>query len=456
MANSKKPANKRDSILIQVQQVLAEVFAAQKLANPQLLVAFSGGLDSTVLLHILSKLRADLPIQLSAMHVHHGLSVNADGWAHFCEQTCANLNIPFQLKKIQIDKKSGLGIESTARNARYQALSEPQADFICLAQHQNDQAETLLLQLARGAGVKGLAGMSQMDLQRKLLRPLLNISRANLEAYAKQYRLQWVEDESNDDTQFDRNFMRHDVLPVLQKRYHAISQTLTRSAENLAEAGALLDELAKMDAGNADQPQKINLALFKYLSTARQANLMRWWLAQNQIGMPSAQQLQQILQQILHAKSDAVVKIKVAESQYLRRYQGSAYLVSACTKVLPINLLWQGEEAIVLPDQSSLIFTKKMGEGLALARDGLLQANTKLRIKNRDGGERFKPALGRPSRTLKYVLQSIEMPPWQREQLPLIFMDETLVYIPNLGAATDFQAAPNEMGCVITWAGSEP
>ena len=437
--------NHRDSFSSRIHQVLTDAFQAQHLVNPQLLVAFSGGLDSTVLLHILSKLRSEFPLKLSAMHVHHGLSTNADVWANFCEKTCSNLNIPFQLKKVLIDKGSGLGIEAAARNARYQALSAPQADFICLAQHQNDQAETLLLQLARGAGVKGLAGMAQVDLQRKLLRPLLNVSRAELEAYAKQHRLQWIEDESNDDTHFDRNYMRHDVLPALQKRYSAIAQTLSRSAENLADASALLDDLAQLDAGNFAQNQKINLNLFKNLSEARQANLMRWWLAQNQIGMPSAQQLQQLLWQLLHAKLDATVKIKVAESQYIQRYQGSAYLVNECVKSPSINLLWLGEEVINLPNETRLIFTKKMGEGLAL------QAGFKLRIKYREGGERFRPELGRPSRTLKYVLQASAMPPWQREQLPLIFMDETLVYIPNYGAAAELQAKPNETGCVITW-----
>jgi len=386
-----------------------------------------------------------LPFQLSAMHVHHGLSANADAWASFCEKTCGDLNVPFQLKKITIDKKSGLGLEATARNARYAALNQAQADFICLAQHQNDQAETLLLQLARGAGVKGLAGMAQVDVERKLLRPLLNFSRTELEAYAKQHRLKWIQDESNDDMQFDRNFMRLKVLPTLQKRYSAAVQTLSRSAENFAEASELLDDLAQMDVKNYAQNQKISLDAFKNLSEARQANLMRWWLAQNQIGMPSAQQLQQILQQVLHAKSDALVKIKVSASQYLRRFQGKAYLMSECVKSLPINLLWQGESEIVLPDSSRLIFSQKVGEGLALPH------GNKLRIKNREGGERFRPELGRPSRTLKYVLQASAMPPWRREQLPLIFMDETLAYIPNLGAAAELQAQPNEQGCVITW-----
>jgi tRNA(Ile)-lysidine synthase len=445
MANLKKPANKRDKISTYIQQFLADVLSESKLINPHLLVAYSGGLDSTVLLHSLSKFGSHYPFRLSAMHVHHGLSKNADDWANFCTKSCDDLSIPLTISKVDIDKRNGLGIESTARNARYSCLNEVQADYICLGHHQNDQAETLLLQLVRGAGVKGLAGMAQIDKRRKLLRPLLNFSRLELEEYAKQYCLRWIEDESNDDTQFDRNYMRHSILPALYDRYPAITQTLSRTAVNLAEANDLLDDLASIDAKNYCHFQKIILEAFKFLNKPRQANLMRWWLGQNHMMMPSAKQLEQILNQILYAKSDALVKIKIAENQYIRRFQGVAYLIQDRIKTMPINLLWQGEAELILSDNSKLVFNTKLGEGLVLPH------GVKLRIKNREGGERFKPVIGRPSRTLKVVLQSTAMPPWQRERLPLIYMDETLVYIPNVGAAAELQAKSNELGCVIHW-----
>ena len=438
----------RDSLLSHIHQVLAGTFLAQKLNHPHLLIAFSGGLDSTVLLYALAKLQAELPFTLSAMHVHHGLSCNADAWADFCTKTCDALNIPLQIQIVKIDRNSGLGIEAAARNARYAALNQADADFICLAHHQNDQAETLLLQLARGAGAKGLAGMAQLDAERKLLRPLLDCSRKQLEAYAKQHHLQWIEDESNGDTQFNRNFIRHEVLPALQKRYPAIAQTLSRSAENLAEASDLLDDLAQIDTNHCVENQSINLTILRDLSQARQANVMRWWLAQNNVNMPSTQQMQQMLQQLLQAKLDAAVKLKVSETQYIRRYQSNAYLVGECTELPPINLLWQGEEIVNLPNHSRLIFTKKMGEGLAFQRGG---SDIKLRIKNRQGGERFKPDLARPSRTLKVVLQASDMPPWQRAQLPLIFMDETLAMIPNVGVDAHLKAATHELGLQVTW-----
>ncbi|MGQ0443289.1 MAG: tRNA lysidine(34) synthetase TilS [Methylophilaceae bacterium] len=453
MANSKKLLrSKQNAFSHDTSLFLTKVFLSQQLVNPHLLLAFSGGLDSAMLLHLLAHLQTELDFKLSVMHVHHGLSTNADAWAAFCQKTCADLKVPFKLHKVQIDYNSGLGIEATARQARYQALMSAESDFVCLAHHQNDQAETLLLQLARGAGVKGLAGMAPVDIERKLLRPLLHFSRIEIASYAKHHHLHWIEDESNNNTRHDRNFMRHAVLPTIDERYPAITQTLGRSAMHLADASQLLDELAAIDALKAlddtESQQRLNLTILKNLSATRQANLIRWWLAQYQINMPSTLLLQQILQQMLHAKSDAAVKIKLSEARYLMRYQSWAYLVSEPVMSVPINLLWQGEEVIILPNLSRLLFSQKIGEGLALERGGSL---IKLRIKSREGGERFKPVLGRPSRTLKYVLQASEMPPWLREQLPLVFVDETLAVIPNIGVDAHLKAASHEMGLSVSW-----
>ena len=238
MASSKKlPANK--TLQYQLKTFLADIFLSQSLVNPKLVVGFSGGLDSCVLLHLLAECRQTLSFQLQAYHVHHGLSPNADAWADFCQDVCSKLNIPFTLSKVEINRNSGTGLEAAAREARYRALQSSGADFICLAHHQDDQAETLLLQLARGAGVKGLAGMA--GLNKKLLRPLLDVSRVDLERYAKQHQLAWIEDESNIDTKFDRNFMRHEVLPKLEKKYPAIRQTISRAAQHMAVSYTHLD-----------------------------------------------------------------------------------------------------------------------------------------------------------------------------------------------------------------------
>ena len=451
--------HKKSSLEHQLNTFLVNVFLSQKLINPNLAVALSGGLDSCVLLHLLANLRKTLPFQLQAHHINHGLSPNAASWASFCAEFCAKLNIPLTITKVTVEQNSGLGLEAAARAARYAALASTDADFICpdficpdficLAHHQDDQAETFLLQLARGAGVKGLAGMAAIDLNRKLLRPLLNAPRASLEAYASANKLTWINDESNADTKFDRNYMRHEVLPRLEKQYPAIKQTISRSAAHLADCSALLDDLAKLDATDAlkQNMQQLSLQILVSLNPARASNLVRWWLAQNKLTMPSQLQLLQIVQQLLGAKADATIQIKVSDSLTVRRYQGYAFLVPDIAVSEPINLLWQGEECMILPDNSRLVFTQKMGEGFALNR----VKNIKLRIKNREGGERFKPELGRPYRSLKQVLQTHAMPPWQREKLPLIFMDETLVIIPNVGVDANLQANKDEMGLVVNW-----
>lgn len=459
MVNSKKPlANNVEhhapcTVLSHVNLFLISFFKQYQLVHPTLSVAYSGGLDSTVLLHAMHQLQSALDFQLTAMHVHHGLSANADDWARACEKNCASLSIPLIQLQVNVEKDSGLGIEAAARNARYQAMQTTTADFIVLAHHQDDQAETMLLQLARGAGVKGLAGMAEIDVKRRLLRPLLNIARADLVSYAKQHQLQWIDDESNDDVHFDRNFIRHTLMPTFAERYQQITKTLARSAMHMADASAMLEELAELDAttmiDDEQQPYgALKLAVFSQLSLARQKNLLRWWFANNQMSMPSAALLQQIIEQLHAERSDAAIKIKVAESLHLMRYQQFAYLVRAYESLPTMNILWQGEEEVVLPNHSRLFFNKRMGEGFAYQRGG---SDIRLRIKNREGGEYFKPDLTRPRRTLKHLMQTSQIPPWQREQLPLIFMDETLVIIPNVGVDAHLKAASHEMGLTVHW-----
>lgn len=458
MASSKKlpksspVAKKNADLLNHLKLFLKAFFRHHHLAQPTLLIAYSGGLDSTVLLHTFQQLQHQIPFRLKAMHVHHGLSEHADDWADFCDKTCANFGVSIDVLKVHIDPRSGLGVEATARQARYEALFSAPVDFVCLGHHQDDQAETLLLQLARGAGVKGLAGMAQVDMERRLLRPLLDISRADLISYARQHELQWIDDESNQDVQLDRNFIRHVVIPTFQTRYKSVTKTLARSAMHMADASAMLDELAELDAVlaiNAEQPYgRLNLTALNSLSLVRQANLVRWWLASNQIHMPSAALCQQILQQLHCERSDAAVKVKVDNKLYMMRYKKSAYLVPEYEKLPVMNLLWQGEECIILPNSSRLLFTKSIGKGFAYQRGG---CDIKLRIKNREGGEYFKPELTRPRRSLKHLMQTSDIPPWQREQLPLIFMDEVLVIIPNIGVDAHLKAASHEMGLDVHW-----
>ena len=436
-------------IQTQVSQFLSQAISSN--TSPTLLLALSGGLDSCVLLHALAQAKKTLNFNLQAMHVHHGLSPNADSWADFCAKTCATYQVPFELVKVKVEKTAGLGIEAAAREARYQALFAANADLIALAHHQDDQAETLLLQLLRGAGLKGLSAMAAQDENRRLLRPLLDIPRAEIEAYAKAAKLTWIEDESNLDTHYDRNYCRHQLMPVLKARFPAASATLARSAAHIAEAADLLDEFAKIDAQACVLEGRMNIELLAALNLPRAKNLFRWWLASMDFTAPSKDRLDDMLTQLINAGADASLKILLDKTSdtYLRRYQGFAYIESNHPEhASEITMIWQGEDTLTMPDGTQLVFERKQGEGLAIDRLG----GHKLRIASRHGGERFKPDLARPTRTLKHLLQEANMPPWLRERLPLVYLDDTLAVVPSIGVDCMMQATERDMGLVITWA----
>lgn len=419
-----------------------------KALKPILLLALSGGLDSSVLLHLLATLKPFIGFELHALHVHHGLSPNADAWAASCVEQCRLLDVPIQVNRVNVDTASKLGIEAAARQLRYQALFDAkhtaQADFVVTAHHQDDQAETLLLQLLRGAGVKGLSSMAVLDQSRGLMRPLLGISRQSLYDYAILHELAWSDDESNDNTQYERNFIRRDVMPILQVRYPSAQPVIARVASHLAEANSLLEDLAVIDADVLIVNNSVCLQGLAQLSIARAKNLLRWWLAQHQLAMPASEHLAEMLQQLLNAKPDAGLRINI-QHYTLRRYQQRAYL-SVAQVSEPFDLVWNGEDHLMVPNGGLLTFKQVRGAGLAL-KLGM----TRLRISNRGGGERFKPDVTRPTRTLKYLLQAANIPPWQREHLPLIYWQDSLAYVPGIGIAHELKATEQELGLEISW-----
>ncbi len=255
----------------------------------RLIVGFSGGLDSTVLLHNLAQQPA-LHGRLLAMHINHGISVNAENWQYQCQHFCEELSIPFLVKKVEFGRQANL--EEEARKARYQAFSAELApgDGLILAHHLDDQAETLLLQLFRGAGVDGLAAMvaSKGFAKGKLLRPLLNYSRQNLEDYAKFHHLKWLDDESNQNTDFSRNFLRQQIFPLLRTRWPKIANNLTRTTQHCQQAQANLEDLAKMDCPVLNKPTStLALNSLSHLSDARMVNVLRFWFKSNNIKSPS-------------------------------------------------------------------------------------------------------------------------------------------------------------------------
>ena len=280
-------------------------FLAARLAPAECLsVGLSGGCDSVVLLHLLSRL--GFAGRLSAIHVHHGLSANADAWAQFCAHYCASLGVALNTCIVTVDRNNGLGLEAAARQARYRAFAESEAECLLLAQHRGDQAETVLLNLLRGAGVLGAAAMplERSHGAQRLLRPLLGTSRHEIETYARANGLLWVEDESNGDTALTRNFLRHQVLTAVVQRFPAAETALAQAAANFGEAAGLLDELAELDWRLASDGEAARLTVMRTFSLPRLKNLLRYRLRQLGWQVPVASRLDEFARQLQVAAPD--------------------------------------------------------------------------------------------------------------------------------------------------------
>jgi tRNA(Ile)-lysidine synthase len=413
-------------------------------------VALSGGVDSVVLLHLLHQLQKRQNLTLKASHVHHGLSKNADKWVKFCEKLCTKLSVPLDVHRIKLPQKKSLGIEGEARQLRYEKLLKSQTDLVVLAHHEDDQAETFLLQLIRGAGVKGLSSMAHFDDTRRLWRPLLNASRIDIESYAKKHKLKWIKDESNQNIDFDRNFIRSKVLPILKNRFNHIIKVISRSSSHLAEAQHLLNDLAKIDLKSYlksnNYKNKLNVKALDKLSLSRAKNVLRFWLEINGQMMPSKDLLDELLRQALTAKKDATIKIQLSKDFEIRRYQDEIYIVPKNKNIQQkYEMIWAGESEIILPNGQKLTFKKVKGRGVNLK----FLRDQKLKIRNRQGGESFKPDSKRPTKKIKQLLQESDLPPWERENLPLIFVGDELAALPNFGVDIKFQTKAKELGLEV-------
>ena len=444
MASSRK--SKSDDLLTRAAGALVPSVPA----GSSILLGLSGGVDSVVLLHLLVQLAPRHSWQLSAMHVHHGISRKADDWATFCRELCAGYKIPLQVEHVNIAPLREKGVEAAARELRHAALTRQPADFIALAHHRDDQAETMLLQLLRGAGVRGVSAMAPVQLRSgkpALLRPLLDVTRAELLEYANRQGLQWVDDESNADDRYPRNYLRHRVLPVLEKRFPAYRETLARGARHFAEAGELLDQLALQDMRDAVRDGGLEVARLKELDTVRAKNLLRFFIARQGALLPESVRLQEMLRQLCEARSDAAVHIGFGEWR-IGRFQGRVYVFPDLPPPVDFCVAWHNESELVLPELGgTLCFVQAAGQGASLAR---LQG-AKMSVRLRRGAERLRPDAKRPARTLKNLLQEHGVPPWRRDTLPLLYCDEILVAVPGIGVDCAFQATAGEQGVLPEW-----
>ncbi len=443
MANSRK-------LSCNLQERVAGVLSSVVPSGSFLLVGLSGGVDSVVLLHLLVQLSPRFQWRLSALHVHHGISPHADSWAEFCTELCAKYEIPLKVEQVDIAPLRAMGIEAAARQLRHAALLRQAVDYICLAHHRDDQAETLLLQLLRGAGVRGASAMPVLKLQKDkpaLLRPLLETDRTELEAYAREHDLHWVEDDSNEDVSYPRNFLRHQVLPVLQQRFQAYRTTLARSARHFAEAAELLEELAMQDAVGAIVDGHLSVAVLREMGSARGKNLLRYFLLSCGAPMPDATRLAEMQRQLCVAGEGAQIRITWQNWQ-LRCYRELAYALPVTLPATDFSMVWQGEPVMVLPASHGVLsFERVTGQGLSLSR--LLQGEVTVRSKQAGAGIQLDAA--RPRQSLRNLLPQLGMPPWQRELLPLLYCDNNLVQVPGLVVASGYTAQADEAGVLVSW-----
>jgi tRNA(Ile)-lysidine synthase len=417
-----------------------------------LVVGLSGGMDSVALLSALAGLAPDLAFSLRALHVNHGISPNARDWAAFCERLCARLAIPIQVEAVDIAPYRGLGLEGAARKARYEAFSRIDTDFLVLAQHRDDQAETLLLRLLRGAGLRGLAAMSALrslaGSRAKVLRPLLGVSRAEIEVFARGRGLDWVEDESNADTVRQRNFLRREVIPALEGQFPAVRAAIARAAAHLGEARELLDSMARSDLDACEGEAAVDVPALLRLGDARAKNVLRYWCEQHDIEPLSAARLAELLRQLKESRLDAQTRLDAGEWRFLR-YRDRLHLQPAEPAARPeLSEEWRGENALPLLALGGVLkFKPEEGRGLSLER---LRAG-RVTVRLRRGGERLRLDHRRPRRTLKNLFQERGVPPWRRDRLPLVYCGESLVSVPGIGDACEFRAAPGEAGLIVTW-----
>ena len=310
-------AASRNSLRSSLPARVAAFLAARGARDVHLCVGLSGGCDSVVLLHVLAAL--GLGGRLRAVHVHHGLSANADRWAAFCSDYCRNLGIELLVERVEVDRHSGLGLEAAAREARYRVFSRSAGELLLLGHQRGDQAETVLFNLLRGAGVAGAAAIPVERRQQglRILRPLLDVSRDEIEAYARDHRLDWVDDESNCDTGLSRNFLRHRVLTVLGARFPAAERNLAQAAGHFAEADVLLGELALIDWRAAADGEALKLAKLRELSLPRLKNLLRYRLRELGWHAPAAARLQEFSRQLQTAGADRHPALDLAEGSMI-------------------------------------------------------------------------------------------------------------------------------------------
>jgi len=429
----------RHDLLDAFQTQLKLILSPQTVCEQDFHIALSGGLDSVVLLHLFARLReADKRCSVYAHHINHGLSDNASHWQIFCHNLCASLAVDFHCSNVVLVKKNRTSLEAQAREKRYACLTAGLSEHSCLitAHHLDDQLETVLLALKRGSGITGLQGIQKRQNLHNgyLIRPLLDFSRDQLEAYAQLFQLDWIEDESNQDQLFDRNFIRRSITPLLKKRWPGIAKSVARSANICQQQQQVLDEVATADfqrvAAFVLNQQTLPVDDLAVLSIGRRNNVLRFWFKKNKLDYPSAKQLQILWTDVALADNDAqpVMQFK---GNSIRRYRNNLYFVEdkkiAKSAVQPT--LWQGQEHISLLDGLVKLSFKAENNNQVAGQLLELSDASKVEICFRSqlpNNLTCSPVGRTGSRSIKKLLHEYHVPPWLRNLVPFILIDGEL------------------------------
>jgi tRNA(Ile)-lysidine synthase len=419
---------------------------------PAYWVAYSGGVDSHVLLHLLWQQRAGLPGPLGAVHVNHQLQGQSGDWEIHCRAVCEELGVAFHILKVDAHPRPGESPEAAARTARYRGLADwlGEDQVLVTGQHLDDQAETLLLQLFRGAGPRGLAAMPERASfgRGRLVRPLLSVRRNQILAYAHQERLRWVEDPSNTDLRYHRNLLRQRLMPELQQHWPGIASVLARAAWHQADQLELADTVARQDFDVCalSSGRCLSRSALAELSPARARNLLRYWTAVNALPLPPQATVERMRREILDSREDACPRVHWPGAE-VRRHRDRLYLMSPLPQMQRDQCHpWDPRAALVLQDaRGELSARPVLGRGLRMPQ------GSRVEVRFRCGGEALQPA-GRGHRhALKKLFQEWAVPEWERGRVPLLYVDDRLAAVAGLCVAEGFQAGPGEWGVELRW-----
>jgi tRNA(Ile)-lysidine synthase len=420
-------------------------------------VAYSGGVDSSVLLHALGRAREKhANLQLSAIHIHHGLSPNADAWAAHCETTCKALNVPLSVVRVDVQDKKKLGTEAAARAARYDALrthARTHLATIALAHHARDQAETVLLQLLRGSGPAGLAAMPENTAP--FARPLLHVAKAVVDAYAATHSIAHIVDESNADTRYTRNRLRNHVWPVLVENFESAERTLSRAATWQQESDELATALAEIDLANATDGDALIAYRWRTLSSARRRNALRHWLQQRGIELPSSERLLEWERQLI--SENATQNLKLTHASFegsIRRYRDRIEFVPQEDVTLDrynLSVAWRGESEIPFGKRTVRFheITQKTASNTNLLRP--IQSGEAWNLRLRQDKDKIYLSPAKIGRSMKNLFQDFDVPPWLRSEWPMLTCDGKIAAVPGLAIAHEFRAKHDEQGYLLSW-----